>query len=119
MRSSQNFVQARKTLCQIIINMEVTDVLVSEIQGEKMIKNLIYDLRIDKQLLYESQFILWKFLALIRYCDLDIENYIVSSGSLPISSLESKRVFIDLLSIINFLNLKFLTSERSFDQKGI
>lgn len=84
---SQKFSDARQKLIEILVNLEVSQVLISDIKSKDHNKfKLIYDFDKDYQTYLESQFVFWKFLALVKYSQLDLEHYGFSSDKLELLS---------------------------------
>lgn len=64
----------RQQLVEMIINLEVSDISFSDPEsGSGRNHKPIYQFEKDKQTLLESQFIFWKFLALVKYSELDLD----------------------------------------------
>lgn len=78
-RKQLGYIHARKNFMQILINLNVSDILIGE-KGDagEVTYNYIFDYQKDKQLIFESQFILWKFLAILKYSDVELDQFIVT-----------------------------------------
>jgi hypothetical protein len=57
----------------MLINLEITDLSISDLKSvESNRHKLIYDFDKEHQSYLESKFIFWKFLAIVKYSELDL-----------------------------------------------
>jgi hypothetical protein len=63
----------RQQLLETLINLELTDLSISDLKSAESNRHkLIYDFDKEHQSYLESKFIFWKFLAIVKYSELDL-----------------------------------------------
>jgi len=95
-------------MIELLINLEINQIMISDIKSKDHNKfKLIYDFDKDYQTYLESQFVYWKFLALIKYSQIDLDHHGFSNEPGFMKNQDARR--IDIINLLQIMSKQFLS----------
>jgi hypothetical protein len=78
----------------MIINIKLEEITIFDISNPDPLKQikLISDFNLNYQLFAEAKFILWKFLAILTYGEIDLKDYAVSNSYYDLDTYKKNNI---------------------------
>lgn len=109
-RQCQSYQNQQTKFVAMILSLNVHDVMMLDTEGGKKLYRPLIDCQLEKQVVFETQFDLWRCLLLLRNSEVDFKNFLVSTGSVLEQSKQPRPAqrCVDLVAIIKYLEAKYI-----------